>query len=322
MLIIRADEHGGPEVLHPVTTADPEPAAGQVLVDLVWSGVLSLDTLLRRGAVPPSFTVEFPWTPGQGGAGVVTAVGDQVDQHWLGRRVLVDDQGSYVERMATGVDRLIPVPDEVELDQAMALLHDGGTALGLLTTAIEESADPQVVAIMPAAGGAGSILVQLAQRRGDHVVAVVGGPQKADLARSLGAEVVLDHHDGRWLDQLAAVQPSVIFDGVGGADASALPATVRPGGSYLNYGNAGGDFAGDLSGIAARAGIRAIGGEILGRLAAGRRERQLRILQRAADGEIRAHIGGRYPLAEAAEAHRALAGRAVAGKLLLDCRTS
>jgi NADPH2:quinone reductase len=154
------------------------------------------------------------------------------------------------------------------------------------------------------------------------VVSVVGGPQKADLARSLGAEVVLDHHDGRWLDQLAAVQPSVIFDGVGGADASALPATVRPGGSYLNYGNAGGDFAGDLSGIAARAGIRAIGGEILGRLAVGRRERQLRILQRAADGEIRAHIGGRYPLAEAAEAHRALAGRAVAGKLLLDCRTS
>lgn len=319
MLIIRADAHGGPDVLQPVQVPDPKPAADQVLVDLAWSGVLSLDALMRRGALPPGFTVDFPWTPGRGGAGIVTEVGADVDQCWLGRRVLVDDQASYVEQLVAGVDRLVPMPDQVDLASAMALLHDGGTALGLWETVIGEGAGSQVVAITPAAGGAGNVLVQLARRRGDTVVAVVGGKVKADLVRELGADLVLDHSAQDWYDRLVEAGPTVIFDGVGGPGAERLLAAVRAGGSYLNYGNAGGDFAGDLGQNAAQAGIRVIGRQILSRLADGRRDRQLRILELAAQGVITAQIGGRFALADAADAHQALADRSFAGKALLDC---
>ncbi|SDR89682.1 zinc-binding dehydrogenase [Microlunatus soli] len=320
MLIIRADAHGGPEVLQPVQVPDPKPAAGQVLVDLAWSGVLSLDALMRRGALPPGFTVDFPWTPGRGGAGVVTAVGSETDVEWLGRRVLVDAPGSYAEQMVATADRLVPVPDDVDLASAMALLHDGGTAIGLWETAIEEPAEPQVVVVTPAAGGAGNVLLQLAHQRGHTVVAIVGGPAKADFAAGLGADRVLDHTEVDWLDRLAAARPTMIFDGVGGHGAERLISTLRPGGSYLNYGNAAGDFAGDLAQNAAQEGIRVIGGEILSQLAAGgRRDRQLRILQLAADGDVTAWIGGSFALADAAAAHRALADRTIVGKALLDC---
>lgn len=320
MLIIRADEHGEPDVLRPVRAATPRPGADQVLVDLAWSGVLSLDTLIRRGAIPPTFSVDFPWTPGQGGAGVVTAVGAEVDERWLGERVLVDDPGSYAEQMVAGVDRLLPVPAEVDLDQAMALLHDGGTAIGLWETVVPEEAGPQVVAIMPAAGGAGSVLVQLASHRGDRVVAVVGGSAKADFVGELGADVVIDHRQPGWQEQLAATRPTVFFDGVGGAAAATVVETVGPGGTYLNYGNAGGDFVDPATiGNAARSGIRVIGGEILGQLSDGRRDRQQRILKLAADGAVRAQIGGRFELSDAASAHRALAERTILGKALLDC---
>ena len=318
MLIIRADEHGGPEVLRPVDRPVPRPSAGQLLVDLAWSGVLSLDALLRRGAVPPTFEVQFPWTPGQGGAGVVIEVGQGIDDRWIGTRVLVDQPGSYTEQMITTLDRVVPIPDEVDLDQAMALLHDGSTAVGLLEAAVGDSAEQQTVAITPAAGGAGSVLVQLAVRDGHRVIAIVGGAAKAEFVRSLGADAVVDHRQDGWLERLRSERPTVLFDGVGGAGAADLLNTVRPGGSYLNYGNAGGDFV--SSEHSSPDGVRVIGGEILSRLFDGRRERQERILKLAAAGEVRAHIGARFDLAAAADAHRALRERAVVGKALLDCR--
>lgn len=315
MIIIEAEHHGDPDVLVPREVPNLTAAPGEVLVDLAWSGVLSLDGLLRQGAAPAEFAVDFPWTPGQGGAGVVAAVGPGVDESWVGRRVVVDAPGSYAQQVVVDPDLLVPVPDGVPLDQAIGLLHDGGTALGLWQT-VAASGPIGTVAITPAAGGAGTILVQLAVESGCRVIGLTGGDRKVEFVRSLGAEVVIDHARPDWPDLLRAEHPDVLLDGIGGAEAATRAAAIVPGGTYLNYGNAGGGFAE----FPTPEGVHVIDGSILGRLYAdGRRARQDEVLHRATSGRLRAHIGATFPLTEAAAAHRALADRAVLGKALLDC---
>lgn len=313
MKAIQVRRYGGPEALELLDVETPRPGPGQARIELAVSGVLWLDTTLRTGQGPPQFTTELPWTPGNGGAGVVREVGPGTDSSWLGRRVLVDAHGSYAEQMVAPLTRLVPIPDAVETAQAMALLHDGGTALGLWETLRPTPDD--LVLVQPAAGGAGSVLVQLAVHHEVPVIAAARGRQKLRWAAELGATEVIDYGQAGWDEWLVTEverRPTVVFDGVGGELGAAAFALTAEGGRRVNYGNS----AGSVTAADGRTDVETVGMEILSRLGERRRERQEAILELAAAGAVRARVTT-FGLARAADAHRALASRTVVGKALL-----
>ncbi|MDN5726755.1 MAG: zinc-binding dehydrogenase, partial [Propionibacteriales bacterium] len=268
---------------------------------------------IRAGNAPPLFLPQLPYVPGLGGAGVVDQITEGVDPIWSGRRVLVDAAASYAEFMVTAIEKVIPIPDELDTDQAMALLHDGGTALGLWETAPPSPNAP--ILVLPAAGGAGSVLIQLARNCDAMVLAGAGRQQSRRLAEEFGADVVLDYRQPDWASTLTPDQrPTVTFDGVGGEVGFAALEATRDGGTFISYGTAGGTLT-DTVGHHER--VTVIDQSILTTLHERRRERQQGILELGATGQVRAHVGGVWPLARAADAHRAFADRTFVGKALL-----
>ncbi|SDG48713.1 zinc-binding dehydrogenase [Pseudonocardia oroxyli] len=310
MRAIRVDEFGGPSVLRPVELPTPVPGPGEVLVGVEVAGVLFLDTLIRRGGAP-AFGITPPYVPGRGAAGGVLAVGPDVEPSWVGRRVLVDGPGTYAAEVAAPVPSLVPVPDGLDLADAMALLHDGGTALALVGAVGVRPGE--TVLVLPAAGGAGSVLVQLARRSGARVVGAARG-RKLGLVRSLGADLAVDYGEPGWADAVRrrVGQVDVVFDGVGGTLGAEAFGLVAEGGRYSGYGTAGGAPV-----TRSTPDVEVRGVAQLADFADGRRARQERVLAEAAAGRLHPVVGREFPLEKAADAHAALENREIAGKALL-----
>ncbi|MCI2417946.1 zinc-binding dehydrogenase [Saccharopolyspora sp. K220] len=313
MRAVQATAFGGPEVLAVTTLPDKEAAPGEVVVAVAAAGVLSVDTMIRSGRGGDVFPVRPPYVPGLGVAGQVESVGAGVDGQWIGRRVLADvDSGGYAEQVVAEVARLIPIPDALGSREAMALLHDGSTALALFEAV--DLRQGESVLVQPAAGGLGSLLVQLARNAGAHVIGAARGSRKLELAKDLGADVVVDYSAPAWTDQLHDVQ--VVFDGVGGELGRAAFETTARGGRFSNYGFAGGTSVIDQE-DARRRGVTMHGMEQLTEFQPNRLDRAQRVLREAAAGRIRPVIGQIFPLEKAAEAHAALEARGILGKALL-----
>lgn len=305
-------EFGGPEVLVPGEAPDPAPGDGEVLIDVAHANLTFVETQFRATGLGP-FSAALPMIPGNGVGGTVTAVGPGVDAELLGRRVISSTGGSggYAERAAVPAAGLHPVPDGLALDTATALLADGRTARLLLETAAP--ARGSRVLILAAAGGVGTLLVQLAAHAGLHVVAAAGGPAKLALAAELGAAETLDYRQPGWTTRTAPVD--LVLDGVGGALGRTAATLLRPGGHLLSYGLASGSWT-DLppDEIAARRltvlTLRPTPDAV--------RAATAHVLAEAAADRLRPVIGRRFPLAQAADAHRAIESRATLGKTLLD----
>jgi NADPH:quinone reductase len=310
MRAVEVTAFGGPEVLALRTGPDPVAASGQVVVEVAAAGVLSVDAVIRRGLGGDYFPVQPPYVPGAGVAGTVKSVGDGVDHSWVGRRVVTGvDNGGYATHAIAVADQLIPVPDGLGLPEAMALLHDGTTALALLEATPVEPGETALV--QPAGGGLGILLVQLLHARGVRVVGVARGEEKLALVKELGADTVVDYGSPDWTDHVGNVD--VAFDGVGGEAGRAAFATVRPGGRYSNYGNAGGA----PSDVRRDQGVVVKGMEQLAGFGEGRVRRALHMLTETREGRIRTVISATYALDQAADAHIALESRATTGKILL-----
>ena len=238
---------------------------------------------------------------------------------WSATRVVSTTGGSggYAEVVSVPADGLIRVPSELELADAAALLADGRTAVGLLDlAAIEPGA---TVLVEAAAGGVGSLLVQLAKRAGAFVIAAAGEESKLEVARSLGADVAVNYGQDPWTDQVAAVvnggRVDVVFDGVGGSIGRDALELLGPGGRLCTFGMASGSFTAvseqELTdrGVVQLRGTRVSPSEMNSLTA--------RVLAGAATGSLRPVIGQQVPLARAAQAHRAIEDRATIGKTLL-----
>lgn len=311
MRAIRVDEFGGPSVLRPVEVPAPVPGPGEVVVEVEVAGVLFLDTLIRRGA-SPAFGVTPPYVPGRGAAGGVLAVGPGVSSSWVGRRVLVDGPNTYAAEVAAPVSALVEVPSGLDLADAMALLHDGGTALALIGAVGVRPGE--TVLVLPAAGGAGTLLVQLARRAGARVVGAARGARKGAVARSVGADLVVDYGEPGWADAIRrrVGRVDVVLDGVGGPLGAEAFGLVAKGGRYSNYGAASGAPVAVSSPDVEVRGMAQLAG-----FADGRRARQERVLAEAAAGRLVPVIGREFDLEKAADAHTALETRELAGKALL-----
>jgi NADPH2:quinone reductase len=279
------------------------------LVEVAFANITFVETQFRATGAGP-FRAELPMIPGNGVGGVVSSVGTGVDEALLGRRVVTATGGSggYAQRVAVDATALVEVPAGVGLDDAVALMADGRTATMLVRAAGPRPGER--VLVEAAAGGVGSLLVQLARAAGARVVAVAGGARKVGVARDLGAEVAVDYTLPDWPDRVRAAVGGVdvVFDGVGGAVGGAAFGLLDRGGRMVSFGMASGAWAAVPDGAAEERGVTVVRGPW------GSPE-ELRAF--TGSGRLRPLIGQRFALERAADAHAAIQSRATVGKTLL-----
>ncbi|GAA2755794.1 zinc-binding dehydrogenase [Actinopolymorpha rutila] len=310
-------EFGGPEVLVPGEAPDPEAGPGQALVEVAYANITFVETQLRAGTGP--FTPTLPTIPGNGVGGTVRAVGPGVDPALVGRRVVTSTGGSgaYAELVAVAADGLVEVPPTLRLDDAVAVLADGRTATWLMR-ASGAGPDDRVL-VTAAAGGVGTLLVQLATAAGARVVAAAGGDRKLALAAKLGAKVAVDYRRPDWTDRVRESVGGVdlVLDGVGGALGRSAFDLLGEGGRMLSFGLASGAWTDVPEAEARRRGVRVLRPALD---PADVHELTESALLAAAHGRLHPVIGQRFELVRTAEAHAAIEARATVGKTLLEVR--
>ncbi|MFB9201766.1 zinc-binding dehydrogenase [Nonomuraea spiralis] len=324
MRVVRVARFGGPEVLETRTAPDPVAGPGEVVVRTGFAEINFIETQLRQGFTPGPPLPELPYVPGGGVGGHVVSVGEGADSGLVGRRVVARTPGfggGNAELVVVRAEDLIEVPDGVELADATALLNDGSTAVGLFANAGIRPGE--WVLVEAAAGGLGSLLVQLAHGAGARVIGAAGSPAKLEVAAGLGAEVTVDYSRPGWtrevLDATGGRGPDAVFDGVGGElGREAFGVTAR-GGRFSVHGASSGSVTAVDPEEAARRDVTVIGLEQLMAMSEirGANERTARALAEAAAGRLRAVVGRTYPLERAGEAHAAIEAREVSGKTLL-----
>jgi NADPH:quinone reductase len=312
MKAIQIQEFGGPEVLEYVDLDEPAPAEGEVLVEVARSGVNFADTHATRNDYLAEQTL--PLTPG---AEVSGRTGD-------GRRVAaLLGTGGYAQRVAVPEALLIPVPDAVDDDQAAGMLLQGLTAMALVGRCARVEAGETIV-VEAAAGGTGTIAVQLAKRAGAKVIGLASSEEKRALVEALGADACVD---SRAEDLGAAIREAnggervdAVLHMSGGDAFDAEMEVLAPLGRMVVFGIASREQR-EVSTAALLRGSKAVIGFWLVHLLARREEAAAMIgelLGAIAAGELEVKVGEVYPLSEAARAHEDLIARRSAGKLLLD----
>ena len=325
MRAVVAREPGEADVLDYIDLPDPEPGPGQLLVRVAAAGVNFIDTYRRSGIYP----MPFPHVVGSEGAGEVVALGAEVTGFAVGDRVSWDNApGSYAELVVVPAANAVRLPDGIDLVTAAALPLQGMTAHYLVRSTFEVRPGQDVL-LHAGAGGVGLLLTQLAVAQGGRVIAAVGSAEKAELSRAAGAAEVIDYSP---LADLTAELPPLVkeftsgagvhvaYDGVGRATFDASLASLRRRGTLVLFGGASGQVPPfDLQRLNS-GGSLFVTRPTLGHYTATRDELEWRmseLLDAVVAGALKLRIGARYPLADAAEAHRALEGRATTGKVLL-----
>jgi NADPH:quinone reductase len=317
---IRIHEHGGPEVLRLEEVEIPDPGPGQVRIRHTAIGVNLRDTYDRTGLYPLS----LPATLGVEVAGVVEAVGDGAGFR-EGDRVAYcgDPLGGYATAGVYPADRLVVVPDEISDEDAAALLLKGLTGWFLFRRVRRVRAG-ETILFHAAAGGVGLIACQWALHLGVRLIGTAGTPEKAEVARSNGAaEVILYREEdvpARVRELTGGRRVPVVYDSVGRDTWIASLDCLEPFGLMVSYGNASGPVEGvRLLDLATRGSLFATRPRLADYTAAAEdlRAGAEELFGLVRDGAIRAVIGQRFRLDEAAEAHRALESRATTGSTIL-----
>jgi NADPH:quinone reductase len=314
---------GGPEVLEYTEIETPAPGPGRVLVRVSAAGVNFIDTYHRSGVYP----LPLPRVLGAEGAGTVAEVGEGVTEWAVGDRVAWadDNAGAYADYDVVAADRLVAVPENLDLETAAASMLQGMTAHYLVNSTWELKAG-QTALVHAAAGGMGQLLTQLAKAKGARVIGTTSSEAKERVAREAGADEVIRYTEVE--DLAAAVRAlteggrgvDVVYDGVGKDTFEASLGSLRKRGLLALYGGASGQVPPFDPQRLNGAGSLYLTRPTLKDYVATREELEWRageIFGAVADGSLRIDIGARFPLARAADAHTALTGRATTGKVLL-----
>ncbi|MDT9701772.1 zinc-binding dehydrogenase [Streptomyces sp. P17] len=325
MHAIRLHAFGPAENLTYEQVEDPRPGPGQVRITVAAAGVHLLDTALREGVQGPApAPTPLPTIPGREVAGVVESLGEGVAGLWLGKRVVAHlgfAPGGYAELAVTDVERLHEIPENLDFAEAVAMIGTGRTAMGILQFA---DLGPDSVAVVPAAaGGIGTLLVQYAKNAGATVAGLAGGPEKVARVRANGADLAVDYTDPDWPEKVRAWlggrSATVVFDGVGGSAAEASVALLGPGGRHIVFGWSGEGIQGGEPYLVEGVSEQVLGPVMLSKAGGPNpvRTLELRALAEAAEGRLTPAVQ-RFPLTEAAAAHRALETRGTTGKVVLE----
>jgi NADPH2:quinone reductase len=320
MKAIRVHAHGGPEVLKLEELPAPDSPAGHVRVRMAAIGLNFLEVYHRTGLYP----VTLPLTLGGEGAGEVVAVGADVKGLKRGDRVAsIAFNGSYAEEALVAEEKAVKLPDGVDANQAAAAMLQGMTAHYLVYSTFPLRPG-QSCLIHAAAGGVGQLLVQLAKRCGAHVFGTVSSEEKAELARSAGADQVIlytkQDFEAEVKNATDGKGVSVVYDSVGVTTFDKSLGCLQPLGMLVLFGQSSGVVPPFNLGQLGSKGSLFITRPRLFDYVADRARlawRANEILSWVGSGELRLRIGATFPLAMAADAQRALEGRATTGKVLL-----
>jgi len=314
MRAIQMTEFGGPEVLELAELPTPRPGPDEVLIRVARAGLNFADTHTRTNSYVQKATL--PLVPGGEVAGVREDTGERV--------VALTGSGGYAEYAIAPADRVFAIPDGVEDGTALALIIQGTTAWHLYRTAARVQAGESVV-VHSAAGGVGSIAVQLGRRMGaSRLIATATGEERRALALELGADVAVDPAPEGLTERLIEAndgrETDVVFDMSGGAVFDASYRTLAPFGRIVVCGIATGEPNEVRTGSLLRHSRSVVGFYLFhclerpGMFAQALAE----LFALAARNELRAIVGHTYPLEQAAQAQTDLRARRSTGKLLLD----
>ena len=315
MKAIQQTEFGGPEVLRLVDIPEPTAKAGEVLIRVSRAGMNFADTHQRENKYVAK--ADLPFVPGSEVAGTRVDTGERVV-------ALTGGRGGYAELAAVREDRCVKLPDGLDEGTALAMLIQGTTAWHLLKTAARLQAGESVV-VHGAAGGTGSLCVQLAKAFGaGRVIATASSEQKLNLALDLGADeavnsqaedlgaLLVSANEGRKVDIVLEMSGGSVFD----QSMEALATFGR----MVAYGIATKEQNEVRTGRLLRRSQSVVGLWIQHVIERPEmyREALTDLFDRAARGELKVVVGKTYPLSEARQAQEDLAGRRTSGKLLLD----
>ncbi len=313
-------EFGGPEVLKLEERVVPTPSPGQALVKIAAVGVNFIDIYQRAGW----YKVPLPAIPGGEGAGVVEAVGAGVTDVAAGDRVaFFGATGCYAEYALAPADRLVPLPVALNFEQGAAAMVQGITAYVLSRVTYPLKPGDRCL-VHAAAGGVGLLLCQLAKEAGAFVIGTTSTEEKAALARAAGADEVILYTQQDFLAEVKRITGgrgvNVVYDSVGRDTFDRSLESLAPLGMLVSFGQSSGfpdpldiqRLGGMRSAFVTRPSVFAYVTDRAKYL-----EYAAVVLDLVAAGKLTLHIGDVYPLARAAEAHIALAGRGTTGKLIL-----
>lgn len=320
MKAIQVRRTGGPEVLEPAELPVPDPGPGEILVRQAAIGLNYIDTYHRSGLYP----VDLPFTPGGEGSGVVEQVGEGVTRFRPGdRAAYAGGFGAYAEYRALPEGRAVRLPEAISTETAAASMLKGMTAEYLVRRTWPLAAG-ETALVYAAAGGVGSILTQWARALGATVIGVVGGAEKAAVARGLGADHVIDHRRediaARVREITGGAGVRVVYDGVGKATFEASLKSLGRRGLLVSYGNASGAVPAFDPLLLSRHGSLFLTRPTLADYIATTEELDASaaaLFEVIASGKVTVAINQRFPLEKAAEAHRALEASETTGSTLL-----
>ena len=328
MKAVQVSRFGGPEVLEYVDLPEPNPASGQVLVEMKAIGVNFRDVTMRANKFPADLmgrsVPDTPFVLGSEGAGIVSKIGCGVTEVSVGDRVafFYPEGASYAEKVVVPSWRLVPVPTDMDLEVSAAALLQGLTAHLLAHSTYPIQPDDYVL-VHAAAGGVGSLLTQIAKWSGAYVIGTVSTATKARFAQDLGADDVIIYTEHDFAEEVARITHgsgvNVVYDAIGLATFEKSLASLGRRGYLVMYGSASGPVSEVNASIFTRRSMYLTRASLLDYT-----ETRSELLARSEEifewiksGRLRLSIYDRIPLRDAALAHRELENRITTGKVLL-----
>jgi NADPH2:quinone reductase len=317
---IRVHRPGGPEALQleDIALAPPGPGEAQIRHHAI--GVNYIDIYRRTGAYPAG----YPFVPGHEGAGEVIAVGDRVKGVKPGDRVAyVGALGGYSAARNIAADSLIRLPKSFSYEQGAVMMLKGLTAQYLLRRTFRVKKGHRIL-VHAGAGGVGQLLCQWASALGATVIATVGSPEKAAIARKAGAEETILYGEENFAERVRDITGGrlcdVVYDGVGRATFPASLDCLKPFGMFVSFGSASGPIeAFDIGLLAQKGSLYATRPSLFTHIARRRDYEEMAedLIDAVKRGKLVIEPPQRFPLSEAAKVHEALESRRTAGSMVL-----
>jgi len=319
---VRVHKHGGPDVLTLDDIEVPAPGQGQIKIKQYASGVNFIDTYFRVGMYPSP--VGMPFVSGNEGAGQVTAVGPGVTDVKVGDRIAyVVPLGGYAAERLLPADRAVKLPDNITYEQAAAMMLKGMTVQYLIrrTHRVQPG---ETVLFHAAAGGVGLIACQWLKALGAVVIGTAGSDAKCLLAMQHGADHCINYRTGDFVARVKEITGGegvpVVYDSVGKDTFQGSIACLRPLGLMISFGNASGPVAPLELGLLAQHGSLYLTRPTLGTYIAKRPDLEATakdLFDIVLSGRVKIEVERRYPLEDAAQAHRELEARTTTGAGIL-----